>query len=168
LKPGDGRGSVVMSAESEFEERYELFGKVSADNLSEYQMRAGLQLPRLVCIVDEYAELLMGAKKADRDQIETSFVWIAQMGRAAGIHLVLATQRPSRQVVTGVLKANIPGRIALRVGNRIESSVVLDQSGAQFLLGRGDLLLAAGSSTLVRLQSAYMNEADRREIFCGG
>jgi DNA segregation ATPase FtsK/SpoIIIE, S-DNA-T family len=110
----------------------------------------------------------MGAKKSDRDQIETSFVRIAQMGRAAGIHLVLATQRPSRQVVTGVLKANIPGRIALRVGNRIESSVVLDQSGAQFLLGRGDLLLAAGSSTLVRLQSAYMNEADRREIFCGG
>ena len=113
-------------------------------------------------------ELLMGAKKADREQIETSFVRIAQVGRAAGIHVMVATQRPSRQVITGVLKANIPGRVALRVGNRVDSSVILDQSGAQFLLGRGDLLLAAGGGTLVRLQSAYMNEADRREIFRGG
>ena len=67
--------------------------------------------------------------------------------------------------MTGVLKANMPGRVALRVSNRTESGVVLDQSGAEFLLGRGDLLLLAGTSTLVRLQSAYLTEADRREIF---
>lgn len=147
-------------------DRYEHFVKVSADNLLDYQRKTGLQLPRLVCVVDEYAELLMGTgKKADREQVETSFVRIAQMGRAAGIHLVLATQRPSRQVVTGVLKANIPGRVALRVANRIESGVVLDQSGAEFLLGRGDLLLAAGTGTPVRLQSAYLTDADRQQIF---
>jgi DNA segregation ATPase FtsK/SpoIIIE, S-DNA-T family len=150
----------------EMKDRYEHFAKVSADNLLDYQRKTGRQLPRLVCVVDEYAELLMGSrKKADREQVETSFVRIAQMGRAAGIHLVLATQRPSRQVVTGVLKANIPGRVALRVSNRIESGVVLDQSGAEFLLGRGDLILAAGTSTLVRLQSAYLTDADRRQIF---
>jgi len=106
-------------------------------------------------------------KKADREQIETSFMRIAQMGRAAGIHVVLATQRPSRQIVTGVLKANIPGRVALRVLNRIQSGVILDQGGAQFLLGKGDLLLTAASSTPLRLQSAYLNEADRQEIFVG-
>jgi DNA segregation ATPase FtsK/SpoIIIE, S-DNA-T family len=150
----------------EMKHRYERFKKVSADNLLDYQRKTGHQTPRLVCVVDEYAELLMGTrKKADREQVETSFVRIAQMGRAAGIHLVLATQRPSRQVVTGVLKANMPGRVALRVSNRIESGVVLDQSGAEFLLGRGDLLLVAGTSTLVRLQSAYLTEADRQEIF---
>lgn len=150
----------------EMKNRYERFATVSADNLLDYQRKTGLQEPRLVCVVDEYAELLMGTrKKADREQVETNFVRIAQMGRAAGIHLVLATQRPSRQVVTGVLKANMPGRVALRVSNRTESGVVLDQSGAEFLLGRGDLLLLAGTSTLVRLQSAYLTEADRREIF---
>ena len=152
----------------EMTQRYDRFAKVGADQLSDYQVKARVLLPRLVCIVDEYAELLMGAKKkVDRDQIEAAFVRIAQMGRAAGIHLVLATQRPSRQIVTGVLKANIPGRVALRVSNRVESGVVLDQSGAQFLLGRGDLLLSAGSSTLLRLQSAYLADSDRWEIFRG-
>jgi DNA segregation ATPase FtsK/SpoIIIE, S-DNA-T family len=88
---------VLIDLIEEMQRRYERFAKVSADNLSDYQLKTGQQLPRLVCIVDEYAELLMGAKKkADREQIETSFVRIAQMGRAAGIHLVLATQRPSR------------------------------------------------------------------------
>ncbi|MGO9171913.1 MAG: FtsK/SpoIIIE domain-containing protein [Rhodomicrobium sp.] len=150
----------------EMKTRYDRFKEVSADNLFDYQRTAKLPVPRLVCVVDEYAELLMGTKKkADREQIEAGFVRIAQMGRAAGIHLMLATQRPSRQVVTGVLKANIPGRVALRVSTRIESGVVLDQSGAEFLLGRGDLLLTAGGGTLVRLQSAYLTEADRREIF---
>jgi DNA segregation ATPase FtsK/SpoIIIE, S-DNA-T family len=157
---------VLVDLIAEMQRRNELLAKESADNLSDYRLKTGKQLPRLVCIVDEYAELLMSArKKADREQIETNFVRIAQMGRAAGIHLVLATQRPSRQIVTGVLKANIPGRVALRVSSRVESGVVLDQSGAEFLLGKGDLLLAAASSTPLRLQSAYLSGADRQEIF---
>ena len=166
--PEGGVIPLLIELIDEMQRRYELFARVSADSLSDYQLKTNQQFPRLVCIVDEYAELLMGAKKkTDRDQIETKFVRIAQMGRAAGIHLVLATQRPSRQIVTGVLKANIPGRVALRVSNRIESGVVLDQSGAEFLLGMGDLLLAAASSTPIRLQSAYLSEPDRREIFRG-
>jgi hypothetical protein len=159
---------VLIDLIEEMKRRNGLFAQEAADNLAHYQLKTGKQLPRLVCVVDEYAELLMGSKKkADREQIETNFVRIAQMGRAAGIHLVLATQRPSRQVVTGVLKANIPGRVGLRVSSRIESGVILDQSGAECLLGRGDLLLAAGSSVLLRLQSAYLSDDDRREIFRG-
>jgi DNA segregation ATPase FtsK/SpoIIIE, S-DNA-T family len=89
--------------------------------------------------------------------------WIGRVGHEGGGVEGVATQRPSRQVVTGVL--TISGRVALRVSNRIESGVVLDQSGAEFLLGRGDLLLAAGTSTLVRLQSAYLTDPDRQQIF---
>jgi DNA segregation ATPase FtsK/SpoIIIE, S-DNA-T family len=157
---------VLAQLIDEMKERNDRFGKVSADNLLDYQRKTGLPLPRLVCVVDEYAELIMGtANKVDREEIETSFMRIAQMGRSAGIHLVLATQRPSRQVVTGVLKANIPGRVALRVNSRVESGVVLDQGGAELLLGRGDLLLAAGTGTLIRLQSAYLTDGDRQKIF---
>jgi DNA segregation ATPase FtsK/SpoIIIE, S-DNA-T family len=159
---------LLVALVEDMHQRYRLFSEASADDLDQYQKKTGQQIPRLVCIVDEYAELLMGAKgKVEREQVETHFVRIAQMGRAAGIHLVLSTQRPSRQIVTGVLKANIPGRVALRVSNRIESAVILDQSGAELLLGRGDLLLAAASSAIVRLQSAYLSDADRREIFGG-
>jgi DNA segregation ATPase FtsK/SpoIIIE, S-DNA-T family len=157
---------VLTQLIEEMKERNDRFGKASADNLLDYQRKTGTQLARLVCVVDEYAELIMGTgSKADREEIETSFMRIAQMGRSAGIHLVLATQRPSRQVVTGVLKANIPGRVALRVNSRIESGVVLDQLGAELLLGRGDLLLAAGTGTLIRLQSAYLTQEDRQKIF---
>jgi hypothetical protein len=91
-------------------------------------------------------DLLMGSKKAEREEIEGGFFRIAQIGRAAGVHLILATQRPSRQVVSGLLKANIPARIALQVANRVESGVLLDQGGAQYLLGKGDLLISAGRS----------------------
>jgi DNA segregation ATPase FtsK/SpoIIIE, S-DNA-T family len=158
--------SALTQLIEEMKTRYGHLANASADNILDYQRKTGVQLPRLVCVVDEYAELLMSTgNRADREQIEMSFVRIAQMGRAAGIHLVLATQRPSRQVVTGVLKANIPGRVALRVNTRTESGVVLDQGGAEFLLGRGDLLLAAGTSTLTRLQSAYLTDEDRQKIF---
>jgi hypothetical protein len=146
--------------------RYELFKQAIADDLASYRQKTGMVLPRLVCVVDEFSELLMGGKKAERAGVEDRFIRIAQMGRAAGVHLILATQRPSRQVVSGVLKANIPGKVALRVATRVESGVLLDQNGAQNLLGKGDLLLAAGSN-LVRLQSAFLSEDDRRRIFKG-
>jgi DNA segregation ATPase FtsK/SpoIIIE-like protein len=151
----------------EMKRRNKLFADETADNLADYQRKTGKRLQRLVCVVDEYAELLMGAKKTDHEEIEKGFMRIAQLGRAAGIHLVLATQRPSRQIVTGVLKANIPGRVALKVSSGVESRVILDQSGAEFLLGRGDLLLLSASSTLLRLQSAYLSDDDRRKVFRG-
>jgi DNA segregation ATPase FtsK/SpoIIIE, S-DNA-T family len=99
-----------------------------------------------------------------RDEIEAKFIRIAQLGRAAGVHLILATQRPSRQVISGMLKANVPAKVALRVANGTESRVMLDQGGAQFLLGHGDLLLHTGGGDPVRLQSAWISEADRMAL----
>lgn len=151
----------------EMQRRYELFKDQAADDLDHYARKTGSAPARLVCVVDEFADLLLGARKAERDEIERGFIRIAQLGRASGVHLLLATQRPSRQVVSGVLKANIPGKIALRVANRTESGVLLDQGGAQHLLGRGDLLMLAGGSEPVRLQSAYLSEEDRRRVFLG-
>jgi hypothetical protein len=151
----------------EMQRRYALFKVEKSDDLGHYAGKAGPDAtpPRLVCVVDEFADLLLAGRKAERDEIERGFVRIAQLGRAAGVHLILATQRPSRQVVSGMLKANIPGKIALRVANRVESMVLLDRGGAQNLLGRGDLLLSAGSYDLVRLQSAYLSDEDRRGVF---
>jgi DNA segregation ATPase FtsK/SpoIIIE-like protein len=163
-------GNTIPLLESLIEEmqrRYELFKRERADDLAHYAAKTGAAPPRLVCVVDEFADLLMGGKRGERDEIERGFIRIAQMGRAAGVHLILATQRPSRQVVSGVLKANIPGKIAFRVANRVESGVLLDQGGAQNLLGKGDLLLSAGSYDLLRLQSAYMSEDERRSAFGG-
>ena len=145
--------------------RYELFKLEKADDLAHYAGKAGAAPPRLVCVVDEFADLLMSGGKAEREEVERGFIRIAQLGRAAGVHLVLATQRPSRQVVSGVLKANLPGKVAFRVANRVESGVLLDRGGAQNLLGKGDLLLSAGGYDLVRLQSAYLSEEDRRIVF---
>ena len=163
---------VLEELIEEMEGRYELFKQLKADDLSHYGMKAaalhtGSAPPRIVCVVDEYADVLMGGRRVDRDDVEQAFIRIAQKGRAAGIHLILATQRPSRQVVTGVLKANISARVALRVANRVESGVILDRSGAQHLLGNGDLLLQAGGYDAVRLQSAFLPEEERRAVFGG-
>jgi S-DNA-T family DNA segregation ATPase FtsK/SpoIIIE len=124
-------------------------------------------MPRLVTVVDEFAELLLAGGRKQRDEFEQRFIRIAAVGRAAGIHLILATQRPSRQAVSGNLKANLQGKIALRVASRTDSGILIDQSGAENLLGNGDLLLAGLSSDPVRLQSAWLSEEERQRIFLG-
>ena len=121
----------------------------------------------MVVVVDEFAELLLSGASKQRDEFERGFIQVAQVGRAAGIHLILATQRPSKQVVSGTLKANLQGKIALRVANRVDSGVLIDQPGAERLLGRRDLLLAGLSADPVRLQSAWLSEEERRLIFRG-
>jgi hypothetical protein len=166
-KPEASVAQVLDALIDEMKRRNELFAKKSADNLAEFRLKTGSQLPRIVCLVDEYAELLMSKKKADREQVEDRFIRLAQMGRSAGIHLVLATQHPSAQIVTSLLKANIPGRVALQVSSKVQSMVIFDQTGAECLLGRGDLLLKATSHVPLRLQSAYLSDSDRREIFGG-
>jgi hypothetical protein len=161
-------GRVVPLLEDlidEIDRRAELFKREKADDLAHYGRKTGAAPPRLVCVVDEFADLLMGGTKAAREETERGFIRIAQKGRAAGVPLILATQRPSRQVVSGVLKANIPGKVALRVANRVESQVLIDRVGAQNLLGKGDLLLSAGGYDLLRLQSAYLSEEERRTVF---
>jgi DNA segregation ATPase FtsK/SpoIIIE, S-DNA-T family len=115
------------------------------------------KLPYIVCIIDEMADLMMAAAK----EVETSIARLAQLARAAGIHLVLATQRPSTDVITGLIKANLPTRIGFKVTSYIDSRTILDRSGAETLVGRGDMLFVPpGSATLNRVQGAYVGEQE--------
>ena len=156
--------SLIDDMTEEMSRRYELFKEAGADDLARYRQKTGAVLPRVVCVGDEFADLLLSEGRRQRDDLERGFMRIAQTGRAAGIHLILATQRPSRQVVSGILKANLPGKIALRVANRTDSSVLLDRGGAQNLLGKGDLLLSVGGDP-VRLQSPWLSEEERLRVF---
>jgi DNA segregation ATPase FtsK/SpoIIIE, S-DNA-T family len=142
---------------AEMERRYQLLSGAGVRNLEGYNDRVcGTRLPRIVVVVDELADLLM----CSRD-IEPELVRLAQKARAAGIHLVLATQRPSSDVVTGIIKANCPARIAYKVSQREDSRTVLGRAGAELLLGRGDLLmLAPGSTELRRVHGAYVADEE--------
>lgn len=119
------------------------------------------EMPFIVAIIDEFADLMM----VSSSDIETPIARIAQMARAVGIHLLLATQRPSREVITGIIKANIPTRISFKVASRINSQIILDDTGAESLLGNGDLLfLPPGSSQLVRAQGAYISDDEINQV----
>ncbi len=147
----------------EMEERYELLAKAGARDIDSYnakitQKRAAgdeslLPMYYIVVLVDELADLMMVAK----DQVEESITRLAQMARAVGIHLVLATQRPSVEVITGIIKANFPSRIAFQVASKVDSRTILDMNGAEALLGRGDMLyLPPGAPKPQRLQGAFV------------
>ncbi|MDQ2683675.1 MAG: DNA translocase FtsK, partial [Chloroflexota bacterium] len=150
----------------EMERRYTLFSKMGVRNLDGYRMKVAEepgaeQIPYLVVIIDELADLMMTAP----DDVETVLCRIAQMGRAAGIHLIIATQRPSVDVLTGLIKANVPARIAFAVTSLTDSRVVLDMPGAERLLGRGDMLfLPPDAAKPVRIQGAFIEDADVHQI----
>jgi S-DNA-T family DNA segregation ATPase FtsK/SpoIIIE len=159
---------VLKSCEREMENRYDLLSLASVRGVKEYNKKlqdGGLSeeegyrhLPYIVVIVDELADLMMTAGK----EIEGPIARLAQMARAVGIHLVLATQRPSVDVITGLIKANFPARIAYQVASKIDSRTILDQNGAEGLVGNGDLLYMMGSK-IVRLQGPFVSveEVDR-------
>jgi len=145
----------------QMDQRYKKLASAEVRNIEEYNQRAGARgesrLPYLVVFVDELADLMMLA----HDEVERSLCRIAQMARATGIHLVIATQRPSVNVVTGLIKANFPARISFAVTSQVDSRVVLDMGGAERLLGRGDMLyMAADSSQLVRLQGCFVSDRE--------
>ena len=165
---------------NEMEKRYRMLAKVRAKNLNGFNERPQdiepvidkdgevipQKLPFIVIIIDELADVMMSDAKVD---VETSIAKIAQKGRAAGIHIVIATQRPSTNIITGVIKANLPTRIAFRVGSLVDSRVILDQKGAEKLLGQGDMLFVPpGASNLERLQGAFVDDKDIEKVveFC--
>jgi S-DNA-T family DNA segregation ATPase FtsK/SpoIIIE len=153
--------NVLANLIGEMESRYGVMSEARARNLIELNQarrRAGeAPLPHILCVIDELADLMMIAPA----EVEDSIIRLAQKSRAVGIHLVLATQRPSTDVITGTIKVNIPARIAFSVASQVDSRVILDQGGAETLLGQGDMLFRpVGTSRLERLQGAFVAEAE--------
>ncbi|MBQ6555649.1 MAG: hypothetical protein IJL89_10485, partial [Firmicutes bacterium] len=143
--------------------RYDLFATTGTRNLQGYNAREDVteKLPQIVIIIDELADLMMIAKKA----VEEAICRIAQLARAAGIHLIIATQRPSVDVITGLIKANIPTRIAFKVSSGMDSRTVLDTTGAEKLLGRGDMLFrAVDMNKPLRIQGAFVTDEEVAKI----
>ncbi|MEC1638194.1 DNA translocase FtsK [Schinkia azotoformans] len=156
---------------SEMERRYELFSHTGTRNIEGYNDHIRIhnqetgekqpELPFIVVIVDELADLMMVAS----NDVEDAITRLAQMARAAGIHLIIATQRPSVDVITGVIKANIPSRIAFSVSSSVDSRTIIDMGGAEKLLGRGDMLfLPVGASKPVRVQGAFVSDSEVEEV----
>ena len=153
-------------AVNEMDKRYELFTKYKVKNIKSYnqQVEKGFiseKLPYIVLIVDELADLMMTCP----NDVEDYICRLAQKARAAGIHLIIATQRPSVDVITGVIKANIPSRISFAVSSGIDSRTILDQTGAEKLLGRGDMLYSPmGSNKPLRIQGAFISEEEVENV----
>jgi S-DNA-T family DNA segregation ATPase FtsK/SpoIIIE len=158
----------------EMQTRYDILKQLGLRNISAFNSRTinkelesslsipiPEKMPSIVGIIDEFADLMM----ASSSDLETPIARIAQMARAVGIHLILATQRPSREVITGLIKANFPTRIAFKVASRVNSQIILDENGAESLLGNGDMLfLPPGTSHLMRAQGAYVSDEDINRV----
>jgi S-DNA-T family DNA segregation ATPase FtsK/SpoIIIE len=157
--------NVLANLITEMETRYGVMSQARARNLEELnriRRKAGeAPLPHILCVIDELADLMMVAPA----EVEDSIIRLAQKSRATGIHLVLATQRPSTDIITGTIKVNIPSRIAFAVSSQTDSRVILDQGGAESLLGQGDMLFrGAGTSKLARVQGAFITEDEIASI----
>jgi S-DNA-T family DNA segregation ATPase FtsK/SpoIIIE len=172
--------AILSWAVDKMEERYDLLARVRVRNIAGYNELAPAErfrrlgemseeeraqvpdhMPYIVIFVDELADLMMQLKK----EVEGHIIRLAQKSRAAGIHLVLATQKPTVDVITGLIKSNLPARICFQVSSRTDSRVVLDEMGADKLLGKGDMLfLQPGTSTLVRAQGTYLEDKEIEQV----
>lgn len=161
--PKKAAGALQWSV-VEMLKRYRLFSEAGVRDLATYNNRCTEDMPKLpqvVIVIDELADLMIAASK----EVEESICRVAQMGRAAGMHLIIATQRPSADVITGLMKANIPSRIAFAVSSAMESRIILDQAGAEKLVGMGDMLFSpVGSGKPVRIQGAFVSDEEREEV----
>jgi S-DNA-T family DNA segregation ATPase FtsK/SpoIIIE len=157
--------NVLENLIGEMESRYSVMGEARARNLDELNKtrasRGEAALPHILCVIDELADLMMVAPA----EVEDAIIRLAQKSRAVGIHLILATQRPSTDIITGTIKVNIPARIAFAVASQVDSRVILDQGGAESLLGQGDMLFRpVGSSKLQRVQGAFITEDEIAKV----
>ncbi len=162
--PKKAAGALQWSV-VEMLKRYRLFSEIGVRDIENYNkhcLATGAQkLPQVVIVIDELADLMLVASK----DVEESICRVAQMGRAAGMHLVIATQRPSADVITGLMKANIPSRIAFAVSSAMESRIILDQGGAEKLVGMGDMLYSpVGSGKPMRIQGAFVSDEEREDV----
>ena len=156
---------ALSNTVSEMERRYKLMSQTKTKNIEGYNEKAKKEgfepFPYLVIIIDELADLMMTSGK----EVEFYIARLAQMARASGIHLIVATQRPSVDVVTGLIKANLPSRISFKVGQKIDSKIILDAMGAESLLGRGDMLFTPpGTSGLIRLHAPFTKEENIEKV----
>ncbi|MDH4316803.1 MAG: DNA translocase FtsK 4TM domain-containing protein [Desulfobulbaceae bacterium] len=152
---------ALMWAVREMERRYKLLGELRVKSFASYNQVSEEKLPYIVIIVDELADLMMVASK----DVETAIARLAQMARAAGMHIMLATQRPSVDVLTGLIKANFPTRISFKVSSKVDSRTIIDACGAEHLLGAGDMLfLPPGAAKLQRIHCAYIDETETERI----
>jgi S-DNA-T family DNA segregation ATPase FtsK/SpoIIIE len=157
--------SALQWMTREMDQRYHNFAKAGARNISDYNNRMKLQggkkLPFLLIVIDELADLMM----ISPDETERTITRLAQLARATGIHMILATQRPSVDVVTGLIKANFPARVAFAVASGVDSRVILDQPGAERLLGRGDMLYQApDAASPARLQGVFVSDHEIQKL----
>jgi len=154
--------SALKWAVAEMERRLKLFAEVGKRNILEYNsIEAEDRMPYIVIVIDEMADLMI----LSAAEVEALIVRLAQLARAAGIHLVLATQRPSVNVITGLIKANIPARLAFRVASNVDSRTILDASGAEKLLGKGDMMFASADTPKPRrIQGVFMDEAETKKV----
>jgi DNA segregation ATPase FtsK/SpoIIIE, S-DNA-T family len=157
--------NALANMVSEMERRYTLMSKTKTKNIENYNDKAKVEgydtMPYIVVVIDELADLMMTSGK----DVEYSIARLAQMARASGIHLIVATQRPSVDVVTGLIKANLPSRLSYKVGQKIDSKIILDSMGAESLLGRGDMLFTPpGMSGLVRIHAPWSTETEIEKV----
>lgn len=146
----------------EMEKRYETLMPLGIKNIDGYnQIEGVIKMPKIVCFVDEFNDLMMASQSSIEKEIESMIIRLAQKSRAVGIHLILATQRPSRDVITGLIKANFPARIAFRVSSRFDSQIILDEIGAEALSGNGDMLfLDPQIQGINRLHGCYLDDQE--------
>jgi S-DNA-T family DNA segregation ATPase FtsK/SpoIIIE len=157
--------NVLNNLIAEMESRYGVMEQARSRNLAELnrvrEREGEAPLPHILCVIDELADLMMVAPA----EVEDAIIRLAQKSRAVGIHLLLATQRPSTDIITGTIKVNIPARIAFAVSSQVDSRVILDQGGAETLLGQGDMLFRpAGTSKMQRIQGAFITETEIAKI----
>lgn len=157
----DNAAEVLLKLVTEMENRYKIISQANQRSIKEYNKKMDTNpLPYLVCVIEEFADLALHKNSSFKNSVQR----LAQMGRAAGIHLIIATQRPSVNVIDGVIKANFPTRIGLKVANKMESRIILDQSGAERMSGPGEMILLDGTGLTRRVIAPYISEDEMNRL----